>query len=165
MSEITDEILKFVEEGIFESGKAYSTIIAFENYLEESIRVFLNDYNWKTSDKLTPKLNELQIITSKRKTIGAWFNYNLPVVINGKNKRITLGYESSVNQKIRIYGRWNKESNIRYTDINQKLKIKVQPYGIELEIILEDDEKKSFKFFEYYTIIMDELIKHADQLK
>jgi hypothetical protein len=41
MDKITDDIIGFVEEGIFESAKAYSVIKAFENYLEVSFNELL----------------------------------------------------------------------------------------------------------------------------
>lgn len=166
MGKMTDDIIKFVEEGIFESGKAYAVIKAFEQYLEETFLELLSNYNW-INYNLEPDLDKISFNSSPRKSIGNYFSCNIPIKINNNSelKKMVLVFNSSTMGFIRIHGRWNGEKEIQYKDLNNIIKLRADNEGIKLDIILEEKDRPSFSFNEYFTMILDALSKHAVQLK
>lgn len=166
MAKINDEIIKFVEDGIFESGKAYMAIRYFEEYLKDVFKDLLSNYNWDMFE-IKPNLNNLNFNTSSRKSIGDYFSCNLQLETkNGIKKTIVLTYNSSTIGLIRIHGRWNGEKDIEYKDYDNLIKPRVADIdGIKLDIVLEEKDKLKFSFKDYYTMILDVLTKHSDQLK
>jgi hypothetical protein len=166
MGKMTDDIIKFVEEGIFESGKAYAVIKAFEQYLKDAFSELLSNYNW-TEFNLKPDLDNINFGSSPRKSMGDYFACHIPIKINNNSelKTMVLVFNSSTMGFIRIHGRWNGEKEIQYKDLNNVIKLRADNEGIKLDILLEEKDRLNFSFNEYFTMILDALSKHALQLK
>ena len=167
MGKMNDDSMKFVEEGIFESGKAYAVIRAFEQNLKDAFSALLSNYRWEDYN-LEPDLDKISFSFSLRQSMGDFFACNIPIKINTSQewKTMVLVFNSSTIGCMRIHGRWNGESDIQYNDLNEIIKPRTSDnQGIKLDIVLEEKDRQTFNFNVHYTMILDALTKHADQLK
>lgn len=166
MAKLNEDIIKFVEEGIFESGKAYAAIRSFEKYLKEAYEDFLTNYDWESSG-LQPDFEKFVIYSSQRKWMGDWFSCALPIQIREDvTKRLSLVFYSSTMGVIKLHGYWIGEKNITYSDLKDRsIKTKKEADGLRLEMILDEKDRKKFNFNDYHTRILDILVKQCDQLQ
>jgi len=165
MDKITDDIIGFVEEGIFESAKAYSVIKAFENYLEVSFNELLSKYDWQKYNNLEPVKDSFAFVTPPRKNFGIWLACKIRIKIKENNSKLLyLEYRPFEIDGIVIHGFWDRQY-FDYDNSDNLITTSKHTYGLSARIILAEKDKLNFKFNEYFSRILDVLTKHADQLK
>lgn len=164
-NETNKEIMKFVEEGIFESGKAYFAIRAFEKYIQDAYTDLIYSFPWDEYD-MTPDYESSKMTFSQRKIIGDWLFFR--IIIKRSNKKgqiLHLQYTSSTSSSINIQGFWGTSKNMNYNDYDKKMfKIVKSGDGPRVQIDLQEKDKDTFNFIKYYTMIIEVMVKHADQL-
>ena len=165
MNKITDDIIGFVEEGIFESVKAYSVIKAFENYLEVSFNELFAKYDWKKYHDLEPIEDSFTFVSPSRKNFGTWLACKIRVKLNENNSKLLyLEFRPLEKNGIVIHGFWDRQY-FDYDNSDSLVTTSKYTYGLSARIILTEKDKTNFKFNEYYSRILDVLTKHADQIK